>query len=92
MKTFQKNFSPETNDLHNMILAQLILEMAEFGELEDTRENIEAPIDQIYESHRPILTELHKLGIHTTDDVDQLSNWMQEAYDSDSIYKLRYKY
>ena len=59
------------NTLPKLVLLALILEAYEFGDLEDTRENIEAPYTQLSEEGYFIVKELHRIGITTTDKVDK---------------------
>lgn len=61
----------------------LLAEIFEFGHLEDTRENIEAPIDQLNEEGKFIAKSLHAMGITTREQVDQLCELI-----SPKIYQL----
>lgn len=56
--------------LSKMTLIALILEACEFGDLEDTRENIEAP-EGLSSEGQFIVQDLHKNGITTTAQVDE---------------------
>lgn len=57
--------------LSKFTLIALILEAHEFGDLEDTRENIEAPPQHLSLEGQFIVQDLHENGIATTNQVDE---------------------
>lgn len=70
-------------------LAQILRsELNEFDGLEDTHENIEAPMNQLFEIGKFINRELHTMGIKTSDQVDLLSDLIQEIRKLDKDLKI----
>lgn len=59
------------NSIPKMLINALIDEIYEFdGYLEDTRENIEAPLDQLTPEGQYIIKGLHEQGIKTQSQLD----------------------
>lgn len=57
--------------LSKFTLIALILEVYEFGDLTDTRENIETPPQHLSQEGQFIVQDLHENGIATTNQVDE---------------------
>lgn len=66
--------------LSKTVALALILELYEFdGDLTDTRENIEAPFEQLSLEGQLIITDLKHIGITNREEVDKLAEELNKT-------------